>query len=141
VKRNNKKITRERTLEMENQEKRPGVIDASTNNRLQEIEEKISSTEDNIEHIDTTLKENAKCKKLLTQNIQEIQNILRKSNLVLGIEKSEDSQLKGPVNIFYKIIEENIPKLKKEMPMNIQDDTIVCTSKILLKGPLYSCLL
>jgi hypothetical protein len=27
------------------------------------------------------------------------------------------------------------------MPMNIQDDTIVCTSKILLKGPLYSCLL
>ena len=30
-------------------------------------------------------------------------------------------QLKGPVNIFNKIIEENIPKLKKEMPMNIQE--------------------
>jgi hypothetical protein len=33
---------------------------------------------------------------------------------------SEDSQLKGPVNIFNKIIEENFPNLKKEMPMNIQ---------------------
>jgi hypothetical protein len=30
-------------------------------------------------------------------------------------------QLKGPVNIFNKIIEENVPNLKKEMPMNIQE--------------------
>jgi hypothetical protein len=30
-------------------------------------------------------------------------------------------QLKGPVNIFNKIIEENLPNLKKEMPMNIQE--------------------
>ena len=29
--------------------------------------------------------------------------------------------LKGPANIFNKIIEENFPKLKKEMPMNIQE--------------------
>jgi hypothetical protein len=33
----------------------------------------------------------------------------------------EDFQLKGPVNIFNKIIEENFPNLKKEMPMNIQE--------------------
>jgi hypothetical protein len=26
-----------------------------------------------------------------------------------------------PVNIFNKIIDENFPKLKKEMPMNIQE--------------------
>jgi hypothetical protein len=32
---------------------------------------------------------------------------------IIGIE--EDSQLKGPENI-YKIIEENFPNLKKEMP-------------------------
>jgi hypothetical protein len=31
------------------------------------------------------------------------------------------SQLKRPVNIFNKIREENFPKLKKEMPMNIQE--------------------
>ena len=46
---------------------------------------------------------------------------MRNPNLkVIGIEKSEDSQLKGPVNIF-KIIKENFPNLKKEMPMNIQE--------------------
>jgi hypothetical protein len=30
-------------------------------------------------------------------------------------------QLKGPANIFNKIIEENFPNLKKEMPINIQE--------------------
>jgi hypothetical protein len=38
-----------------------------------------------------------------------------------GTEESEDSQFKGPVNIFNKIIEENFPNLKKGMPMYIQD--------------------
>jgi hypothetical protein len=37
-------------------------------------------------------------KKLLTQNIQEIQNTMRRPNLrIIGIEEREDSQLKGPV--------------------------------------------
>ena len=47
---------------------------------------------------------------------------MRRPNLrIIGIEESEDSQLKGSVNIFNKIIEENFPNLKKEMPMNIQE--------------------
>jgi hypothetical protein len=47
---------------------------------------------------------------------------MRRPNLrIIGIEDSEDSQLKGPVNIFNKIIEENFPNLKKEMPINIQE--------------------
>jgi hypothetical protein len=59
-------------------------------------------------------------KKLLTQNIQEIQDIMRRPNLrIIGIEESEDFQLKGSVNIFNKIIEENFPNLNKEMAMNI----------------------
>jgi hypothetical protein len=46
---------------------------------------------------------------------------MKRSNLrIIGIEESEDSQLKGPANIFNKIIEENFPNLKKEMPINIQ---------------------
>jgi hypothetical protein len=46
---------------------------------------------------------------------------MRRPNLrIIGIEESEDSQLKGPVSIFNKIIEEKFPKLKKEMPINIQ---------------------
>ena len=74
-----------------------------------------------IGNIDTIVKENAKCKKLLIQNIQEIQDKMRPNLRLIGIEESEDSQLKGPVNIFNKIIEENFPNLKKEMPMNIQE--------------------
>ena len=47
---------------------------------------------------------------------------MRKPNLrIIGIEECEDSQLKGPVNIFNKIIGENFPNLKKEMPMNIPE--------------------
>ena len=62
-----------------------------------------------------------KQKNLLTQNFQEIQDTMRRPNLkIIGIEESEDSQLKGPVNIFNKI-KENFPNLKKEMPMNIQE--------------------
>jgi hypothetical protein len=40
---------------------------------------------------------------------------------MIGIDKKEDFQLKGPVNIFNTIIEETFPNLKKEMPMNIQE--------------------
>ena len=46
---------------------------------------------------------------------------MRRSNLRIGIEKSKDSHLRRPVNIFNKIIEENFPNLKKEMPINIQE--------------------
>ena len=72
--------------------------------------------------MDTTLKENAKCKQILTQNIQEIQDTTRRPNLrIIDIDEKEDSQLKGPINVFTKIIEENFPNLKKEKPMNIQE--------------------
>jgi hypothetical protein len=72
--------------------------------------------------MDTTVKENAKCKKILTQNIKEIQDKMRRPNLrIIGIDENEDYQLKGPANIFNKIIEENFSNLKKEMPMNIQE--------------------
>jgi hypothetical protein len=47
---------------------------------------------------------------------------MRRPNLrIIGIEERKDSQFKGPVNIFNKTIEEKLPSLKKEMPMNIQD--------------------
>jgi hypothetical protein len=47
---------------------------------------------------------------------------MRRPNLrIIGIHENEDFQLKGPVNIFNKIIEENFHNLKKEIPMNIQD--------------------
>jgi hypothetical protein len=117
-----KKTQRETTLEIENQRKRSGAIDASITNRIKEIEDRILGAEDTTENIYTTVKENAKCKKILTQNIQEIQGTMRSPKLrIIGIEVSKYFQLKGSVNIFNKIIEENFPNLKKEMPMNIQE--------------------
>ena len=53
-----KKSQKETTLELENLGKRSGVIDASITNRIQEIEERISGTEDTLENIDITVKEN-----------------------------------------------------------------------------------
>jgi chromosome segregation ATPase len=76
--RNIKKSQRETTLEIENLGKRYGAIDASITNRILEVEERPSGTEDTIENIDTTLKDNEKCKKLLTQNIQENQDTITK---------------------------------------------------------------
>ena len=44
---------------------------------------------------------------------------MRRLNLrIIGVDENEDSQLKGPVNIFNKIIEENFPNQKKEMLIN-----------------------
>ena len=117
-----KKTQSETTLEIETLGKKSGTIDASISNRIQEMEERISGAEDSIENITTIIKEKGKCIKILTQNIQEIQDSMRRPTLrIIGIEKGEDFQLKGPVNIFNKIIEENFPNLKNDMPMNIQE--------------------
>jgi hypothetical protein len=58
-----KKTQREETLDIETLGKKSGAIDASISNRIQEMEERISGAEDSIENIDTTIKENRKCKR------------------------------------------------------------------------------
>ena len=86
------------------------------------MEERISGAEDNIENIDKTVREDAKTKKLLTQNIQEIQDTMRRPNLrIIGIEEGKEYQLRGTVNIFNKIIEENFPTLKNDMTTSIKE--------------------
>jgi hypothetical protein len=104
-----KKTQRKTTLEIKkNLGKKSGNIDASITNRIQEIEERISDADDTTEINDTTVKENVKCKIILTQNIQKIQDTMRRLNLrIICINKKEDYQIKGPVNILNKIIEEN----------------------------------
>ena len=90
-----KKTQSEATLEIETLGKKSGTIDASISNRIQEMEERISGAEDSIENIGTTIKENGKCKKILTQNIQEIQDTMRRPNLrIIGVDENEDFQLK-----------------------------------------------
>jgi hypothetical protein len=102
-----KKSQRETTLEIEDLGKRSGVIDANITNRIQEKRES-QVQKITCKTLIQQSKENAKCKKFLTQNIQETQDTMRRQNLKIGIEESEDSQLRGP-NIFNKIIEKKIP--------------------------------
>jgi chromosome segregation ATPase len=66
-----KKSQSKATLEIENLGKKSGTIDASISKRIQEMEERILGAEDSIENIDTTVKENTKCKRFLTQNIRK----------------------------------------------------------------------
>ena len=46
---------------------------------------------------------------------------MRRPNNIIGVDENEDFQLKGPANIFNKIIEEDFPNLKNGMPMNMQE--------------------
>jgi len=72
--------------------------------------------EDTVKENNTVVKENSTHKKLLTQNIQKIQDKMIRPNLKMTwIEENEDSQLKGPENVFNKIIEENFPNLNIEI--------------------------
>jgi hypothetical protein len=44
----------------------------------------------------TTIKKNAKFKKILSENIQEIQDTIRRPNLqIIGVDENEDFNLKG----------------------------------------------
>jgi hypothetical protein len=73
-----KKPKSETTLEIETQGKKSVTIDSRISNRFQEMEERISGAEISIENMGTEIKEDAKCKKILTQNIQEFQVTMRR---------------------------------------------------------------
>ena len=71
---------------------------------------------------DSLVKENSKYNKFLTQNIQEIWDTIKRLNIrIIGVEEGEELQLKGPENIFNKIVEENFPNLKKDIPMKAHE--------------------
>ena len=55
---------------------------------------------------------------------------MKRQNLrIIGIEENADSQLKGPENVFNKIIEENFSNLKKEIDIKVQEHQINGTGK------------
>ena len=100
-----KKTQKETTLEVEILKKKSGVTEASISNRLQEMEERILGAKDNIENIDKTVREDAKAKKLLTQNIKEIKDKMRRPNLrIIRIKEDKEYQLRGTLNILNKIV-------------------------------------
>jgi predicted nucleic acid-binding Zn-ribbon protein len=63
-----KKTQSEVMLEIENLGKKSGTIDSSVSNRIQEMEEGISGAEDSIDNIGTKIKENAKCKQIMSKH-------------------------------------------------------------------------
>ena len=100
-----KKTQSERWLDMEKLGKPTGITERSITNRIQEIEERISDTKDTIEEINPLIKENSKSNKFLTQNIQEIWDTMKRPNLrIIEVEEGDKLKLKGPENIFNKII-------------------------------------
>jgi hypothetical protein len=117
-----KKTQIEANLEMENLAKRSGITDITFTKRIQEIKEGVPGIEDSMQEIDTTFKENPKCKKFLTQSIQEIQDTMKRPNLrIIGKEENKDCQVKGPENVSNKMIEKNFPNLKKETAIKVQE--------------------
>ena len=69
---------------MDNLGKRTGAIDISIINRIQNVKERISGLEDIIEEIDTSVKENVKCKISLVQNSQETCETMKPSRKQLN---------------------------------------------------------
>ena len=55
----------------------------------------------------------------LIENFQDTWKTEKKNLRIIGI--GEGSQIKVPENILNKIIEENVPNIKKEMAVNIQE--------------------
>ena len=109
-----KKTQSEATLEIENLGKKSGTIDASISNRIQEMEERISGAEDSIENIGTTIKENGKCKKIQTQNIQKIQDTMRRPNLqIIGIDENEDFSTQRASKYLQENYRRKLPKPKE----------------------------
>ena len=96
-----------------------GRYRASIPNRIPEMEERSSGVEDTTEEIGSSVKENVKSKKFLTQNIQKIWDTMKRPSLrITGIE---ELQLKCREYVFNKIIEENFPNLKKHISMKVQE--------------------
>lgn len=62
---------------MENLGTRTETTEVSIINRIQEREERTSGVEDTVEKIDTSVKENIKLKKFLTQNTKEIKDTMK----------------------------------------------------------------
>jgi hypothetical protein len=59
------------------------------------MKESTSSAEDSIENMDTMIKDNAICKKIITQNIQEIQDTIRPNQRRICVDENQDFQIKG----------------------------------------------
>lgn len=90
----------------------PGDRNPRENNRKDRCKFHIQNTRyrwaesqaQNLQEIDSKVKENVKTKHFLSQNVQEVCDTIKRPNLrTIGVEQSEESQLQRPENIFNTI--------------------------------------
>ena len=91
-----KKTQSEATLEIETLGNKSGTIDASISNRIQGMEERISGAEDSIENIDTTVKENTKCKRILFKKKKSLSVNLELTNSACWLVTKSQASVSGP---------------------------------------------
>jgi septal ring factor EnvC (AmiA/AmiB activator) len=90
--------------------------------RLEQVEDRISELEDEMEIIGKTEKLLLKQLKNCERHMQELTDFISRPNMrIVGMEKGEEVQAKGICNIFNKIITENFPNLEKTMPIQVQE--------------------
>jgi chromosome segregation ATPase len=90
--------------------------------RLEQVEDRISEFEDKIDIKEKTEELLVKQIKSCERNMQELSDTIKRPNLgIMDIEEREEVQAKGICNIFNKIITENFPNLKKELPSQVQE--------------------
>jgi uncharacterized coiled-coil protein SlyX len=111
-----KKTQMKGILEMENLGKRTGTTDTRITNRIQEIEKRISNVCDTIKEINTSVKENVNYKKLLTQNIQKIWDIIKRSKLrMIRNRRRRRFSAQRPRKYFQQNDRENFPQPKERV--------------------------
>jgi hypothetical protein len=91
-------------------------------NGVQQVENRVSGTEDKVEQLDHTVKDPERILRKYKWNMQAIWDTMKRPNLqIMGVEKGEEIQTKGNDNLFNRIIAENFPKLEKERIIQIQE--------------------
>jgi hypothetical protein len=108
-----KKTQSEATLEIETLGKKSGTIFEHQQQNTRDGRENLSA-EDSRENIGTTIKENGKCKKIPTQNNQEIQDTMRRPNLrIIGVDENEDFSTQRAGKYLQQNYRRKLPKSKE----------------------------
>lgn len=90
-------------------------IGASITNRIQELEKRMSGSEDTIEEEIVSVKENGRAKRFLTLSIQEIWDTMEKSKFKNNSKRRRKRISVQNLENRNNIIKEKFPNLKKDM--------------------------
>jgi uncharacterized coiled-coil protein SlyX len=89
---------------------------------VEQVENRVSGTEDKVEELGQTVKDHERMLRKYKQSMQDIWNTMKRPNLQsMGIEEGEEIQTKGIDNLFNRIIAENFPNIRKERVTQVQE--------------------